>query len=270
MNTRAGIRGGMAAVMALGAVLARANIVCDKFFVTPVDKNEYRMLTFVPLSAASATAGEQQADSELLALNLRNKLRKFAKGVRDRTGESADTSMVLQPYVCNSVGAITSRQDVDMLVDRNAIGAFWSDAAQPAVNITFLVPTYTSMRNLPDPGQSAVSVEFTLPDGNPVAQWGAALNLDRPPFSGVFAFGVGMAYRQTQRFVAAKYSLCNSKVLITGYLKDVPDADSVEVLKDILQRLDTNIVEVSRILAESGTEEPDAVRAMCAGVNAQR
>lgn len=272
MTIRSIARAGLLAALVACAGLARASIVCDSFHRSVFAKDKYGVLAFVPVSAASAasaTAASADAARAVFAENLKNKLHKFVGKIRDRTGDSGAAAMQLEPYVCNSTNAITDRQDLDTLVDRNAIGVVWPNAGEAdAVDITVLVPSYASLRNLPDISDS--TVEYPLPAGEPNVQWRQALDLEHPPFAGMFTFGLGMAYLQAQRYVAAKYSLCNSKVLISGYLKDAPDSDSSGVLRDIVARLDAGIATATGALATNKIAEPQAVYAMCAEAAAKR
>ena len=99
------------------------------------------------------------------------------------------------------------------------------------MNISILLPDYALAKNLRNPAGATISIEYTPPGASSPVPASVALDLEQPPFPGVYAFGLGTAYLQARRYVAAKYSLCMSRSLIVDYLKKQPGTDSVEILQ---------------------------------------
>jgi hypothetical protein len=264
------IRNSLVATTLLSCGLAQAAIVCGDFFSQGARSGKLGILTFVPLSPSGASLDDRRADRDSLKGSLKPRLAQLAAEIKERSREADSTAMTLQPYVCESTSGITDPDDLGTLDKWHAIGAVWSDPATPrVVNIFILVPKYALERNDPDPAQAAISVEYPLPDGKPLAQWQDALNLEHQPLEGVFSFGFGMAYLETGRYVAAKYSLCKSRWLIKQYLKGPPAQQSSGGLKDIVARLDKAIDVAARGMDSDKVAEPLEVHAMCAQDNSR-
>jgi hypothetical protein len=259
------VRSALAATTLLSCGLAQAAIVCGDFFSQSARSGKLGILTFVPLSSSGASVDDRRADRDSLKGSLKPRLAQLAAEIKERSREADSTAMTLQPYVCESTTGITEPDDLGTLDKWHAIGAVWSDPAKPrVVNIFILVPKYALERNDSDPAQAAISVAYPLPDGKPLAQWQDVLNLEHQPLEGVFSFGLGMAYLETRRYVAAKYSLCKSRWLIKQYLKDPAAQQSSNGLKDIVVRLDKAIDASARGMESDRVAEPLEVHAMCA------
>lgn len=250
--------------------LARASFACDDYFTDHAPDGKLSILAFVPVSPSSASPEARRADQQTFQFNLKTKMQSFASGIRRSSGETLSHAMTFEPFVCEATNRITDPKDLVTLMDRNTIGAVWSDPASPnIVNISILLPNYAVAKNLHDLANATISIDYRLPGGDLRAQWNDALDLERPPFSGVYAFGFGIAYLKAQRFVAAKYSLCMSRSLITEYLKNAPNPDSREILQDMVGQLDQFIAEAVTAMTANKLAEPPEVYAMCVAAKPQ-
>ena len=239
----------------------QATIVCDEFIATHGWDGKLSVLAFVP-ATPGATADATRASRQTFQLSLQNKLQSFASSIRRSSRETLANAMTFEPFVCDASNRITDPRDFVFLAERHAVGAVWSDPASATiVNVSIVLPGYAVANNLRDASGATISIEYRLPEAP--APVSGAFDPEQPPFPGVYAFGLGTAYLEAKRYVAARYSLCMSRTLIVDYLKTATNEDSKDILKDLLKQLDGNIAEAAKGLTDNRLEEPQAVYAMC-------
>ena len=254
----------MVAIVGIFAPSRAAQMPCGKLYADRVQSNRYVLVGFLDMPQGRRT---------LLQEEISLRLSDFA---RTLASDDGSPRKLLAFHACDAMPGLAtlSPADFETLTDRNVIGAVWPAPESPGnINVSILALSYLKAKQFPDLGDALInmSVPVAVPSASaasdPAQQWSSILSVPKGMHFGVLALGLGLAQLQDKRYLSARTSFCQSRVILERYSASEADSNVKSVLAGMILLAKSGAESALREATTSKLAETAQVRAACAAVS---